>query len=144
MDSIRKYLRPPMLEVGFLVLMLILSYTALFIISLGAETPEGGMSTMQIGFISLGFFILSFTIAIIAVIAGIGGGVLFTPIMLAFTSVDSLIVRATGLVVAMFSGLVSTGPFMRKGLANLRVSVLLAASRPHTLRANSTTAACIP
>lgn len=128
MDSIRKYLRPPMLEVGFLVLMLILSYTALFIISMGTETPEGGMSTMQMGFISLGFFILSFTIAIIAVIAGIGGGVLFTPIMLAFTSVDSLIVRATGLVVAMFSGLVSTGPFMRKGLANLRVSVLLAAS----------------
>lgn len=117
-----------MAEISTMVLVLIISYAALFLISAGAETPQGGMSTMQIGVISLGFFLLSFGIAIIAVIAGIGGGVLFTPIMLAFTSVDSLIVRATGLIVAMFSGLVSTGPFMRSGLANLRVSVLLAAS----------------
>lgn len=128
MDKIRRFFRPPMMEVSVMVLTLIVSYAAIFLISIGAETPAGGMSTMQIGVISLGFFLLSFAIAIIAVIAGIGGGVLFTPIMLAFTSVDSLIVRATGLIVAMFSGLVSTGPFMRTGLANLRVSVLLAAS----------------
>ncbi|MFC1994573.1 sulfite exporter TauE/SafE family protein [Chloroflexota bacterium] len=44
--------------------------------------------------------------------------------MLAFTPVDSLIVRATGLIVAMFSGLVSTGPFMRRGLANLKLCLL--------------------
>jgi hypothetical protein len=48
--------------------------------------------------------------------------------MLAFTSVDSLIVRATGLIVAMFSGLVSTGPFMRGGLANLRICIFCAAA----------------
>lgn len=64
----------------------------------------------------------------VAVIGGIGGGVLFTPFMLAFTSVDSLIVRATGLIVAMFSGLVSTGPFMRGGLANLKISIYCAAA----------------
>lgn len=128
MATIRRFFRPPMMEVSVMVLTLIVSYAAIFLISIGAETPAGGMSTMQIGLVSLGFFLLSFAIAIIAVIAGIGGGVLFTPIMLAFTSVDSLIVRATGLIVAMFSGLVSTGPFMRSGLANLRVSVLLAAS----------------
>lgn len=51
---------------------------------------------------------------------------MFTPFMLAFTSVDSLIVRATGLIVAMFSGLVSTGPFMRRGLANLRICIFSA------------------
>jgi uncharacterized membrane protein YfcA len=44
--------------------------------------------------------------------------------MLAFTGVDTLIVRATGLIVAMFSGLVSTGPFMRRGLANLKICLL--------------------
>jgi uncharacterized membrane protein YfcA len=43
--------------------------------------------------------------------------------MLAFTPVDSLIVRGTGLIVAMFSGLVSTGPFMKSGLANLKLSM---------------------
>jgi len=75
-----------------------------------------------------GFFLLSFAIALVAVIGGIGGGVLFTPFMLAFTSVDSLIVRATGLIVAMFSGLVSTGPFMRGGLANLKICILCAAA----------------
>ena len=55
-------------------------------------------------------FLLSVLIAVIAVIAGVGGGVIFTPILLAFTSIDTLIIRSTGLVVAMFSGLVSTGP----------------------------------
>ena len=57
----------------------------------------------------------------IAVIAGVGGGVIFTPILLAFTSIDTLIIRSTGLVVAMFSGLVSTGPLMRKGLADVKL-----------------------
>ncbi len=72
----------------------------------------------------IGFFLLSFVIALVAVMAGIGGGMIFTPIMLAFTPVDTVIVRATGLIVAMFSGLVSTGPFMRRGLSNLRISIL--------------------
>ncbi|MGD2126819.1 MAG: sulfite exporter TauE/SafE family protein [Desulfobacteraceae bacterium] len=68
-----------------------------------------------------GSFVLSTAIAILAVIAGIGGGVLFTPVVLAFTSIDTLIVRATGLVVAMFSGLISSGPFMKKGLSDVRL-----------------------
>jgi len=69
----------------------------------------------------VGSFLMSFVIAIVAVIGGVGGGVLFTPVMLGFTSMDSLLVRSTGLVVAMFSGLVSSGPFMRKGLADIRI-----------------------
>ncbi|RMD70056.1 MAG: sulfite exporter TauE/SafE family protein [Gammaproteobacteria bacterium] len=66
-------------------------------------------------------FILSTIIAVVAVLGGVGGGVIFTPIMLGFTSVDSLLIRSTGLVVAMFSGLVSSGPFMRRGLADIRL-----------------------
>ena len=42
-------------------------------------------------------FLLSLFIAIIAVLGGVGGGVIFTPIMLGFTSVDTLLVRSTGL-----------------------------------------------
>ncbi|NIR59442.1 MAG: sulfite exporter TauE/SafE family protein [Gammaproteobacteria bacterium] len=71
--------------------------------------------------IVVGSFLLSTAIAIVAVLGGVGGGVLFTPIMLGFTSVDTLLVRSTGLVVAMFSGLVSSGPFMRRGLADIRL-----------------------
>ena len=69
-------------------------------------------------------FLCSILIAVIAVIAGVGGGVIFTPILLAFTSIDTLIIRSTGLVVAMFSGLVSTGPLMRKGLADVKLVFL--------------------
>ena len=69
----------------------------------------------------VGSFLMSLVIAIVAVIGGVGGGVLYTPVMLGFTSIDSLMVRSTGLVVAMFSGLVSSGPFMRKGLADIRI-----------------------
>jgi uncharacterized membrane protein YfcA len=129
MEKVRTLLKPPTLEITLLVSALLVAYGAIFISSIGAEPPpEGAMSAMMIGFVSMIFFLLSVGIAIISVISGIGGGVLFTPIMLAFTSVDSLIVRATGLIVAMFSGLIATGPFMRSGLANLKVSVLLAAS----------------
>ena len=88
-----------------------------------AQTDMESLSLNSVYLFGLGFFVLSFAIASVAVMAGIGGGVLFTPIMLAFTPVDSLIVRGTGLVVAMFSGLVSSGPFMKSGLGNLKLSL---------------------
>ena len=79
------------------------------------------LSSMQMWAIVAGSFVASTAVAVVAVIAGIGGGVLFTPLVMAFTSMDTLIVRATGLVVAMFSGLISTGPFMRKGLSDIKI-----------------------
>ena len=123
-----KYLRSPWLEVIVMLSVLTISYIGLALITWGAEVPPGGMSGKAIWGWLFGFFFLSFAIALVAVIGGIGGGVLFTPFMLAFTSVDSLIIRATGLIVAMFSGLVSTGPFMRRGLANLRICIFCAAA----------------
>jgi len=122
--SNNRLLRSPWLEISIMVAALGLSYIALGLISTTVETPADGMSASTITLLLLGFFILSFVIALVAVLAGIGGGLIFTPIMLAFTSVDTLIVRATGLIVAMFSGLISTGPFMRRGLANLKICLL--------------------
>jgi len=119
-----RFLRSPWLEIGIMVAVLVLSYIALGMITTGVETPADGMSASTITLLLLGFFILSFVIAIVAVMAGIGGGLIFTPILLAFTPIDTLIVRATGLIVAMFSGLIATGPFMRRGLANLRICLL--------------------
>ena len=124
----KKLVKSPWLELIVMCLVVVLSYVALMLISRGAETPPGGMSLNNISLLTFGFFLLSFAIATIAVMAGIGGGVLFTPLMLAFTPVDSLIVRGTGLIVAMFSGLVSTGPFMKQGLANLRICIFCAAA----------------
>jgi len=121
-----KLLKSPMLESGIMIVVLVLSYGAMALISTGIETPAEGMSAFTILGIILGCFLLSFAIALIAVIAGIGGGVIFTPIMLAFTPINSVIIRGTGLIVAMFSGLISTGPFMRNGLANLKLVILCA------------------
>ncbi len=123
-----KLLKSPWLEINLMVFVLIITYIAMAFLSWGAETPEGAMSGEAIWGWIFGFFLLSFAIALVAVIGGIGGGVLFTPFMLAFTSVDSLIVRATGLIVAMFSGLISTGPFMKGGLANVKICILCAAA----------------
>jgi len=114
----------PWLEMWLMVAVITISYISMVWISAGIETPAGGMSASVIVGLLVGFFLLSFAIAIVAVMAGIGGGLIFTPIMLAFTPVDTLIIRATGLIVAMFSGLVSTGLFMRRGLANLKVCLL--------------------
>lgn len=123
-----RFFKSPWLEINVMLLVLILSYIALALFAMGTETEPGIMSGTAIWGWLFGFFFLSFAIAMVAVIGGIGGGVLFTPFMLAFTPVDSLIVRATGLIVAMFSGLVSTGPFMRGGLANLRICIFCAAA----------------
>lgn len=120
-----KFLKSPFLEVFIMIGLMVITYVGMLLFSLGTETPEGGMSAMSILMVLIGFFLLSYAIAVVAVIGGIGGGVIFTPIMLAFTTVDSLIVRATGLIVAMFSGLVSSGPFMRQGLANLKICITL-------------------
>jgi uncharacterized membrane protein YfcA len=121
-----KMFKSPYLETILMLIVIAVSYIAMGMISTGVETPPGQISAGSITLFLLGFFLLSFVIALVAVVAGIGGGVLFTPIMLAFTPVDSLIVRATGLVVAMFSGLISTGIFMRQGLANMRICVFSA------------------
>ena len=132
--------KSPWLEANVMLLVGILCFTGIALVSIGDEVPAGAMSGGAIFSWLLGFFLLSFVIAMVAVIGGIGGGVLFTPFMLAFTQVDSLIVRATGLIVAMFSGLVSTGPFMRRGLATARQPSLFDArngiqeqgTRPHS------------
>ena len=95
-------------------------FLEIFVVSNPLESLFG-LSGVDLIFIS---FFISFLIAIISVIAGVGGGVIFTPIMLAFTSIDTLIIRSTGLVVAMFSGLIASGPFMRKGLADIKLVFL--------------------
>jgi len=121
----RILLKSPWIELMAMTLIMVLCFVGLAIVVGTSETPVGGMPGWTIFSWLLGFFIISTAIALVAVIGGIGGGVLFTPFMLAFTPVDSLVIRGTGLIVAMFSGLISTGPFMRSGLANMRICVFL-------------------
>lgn len=106
-------------ELSILILLLVGGYIVMAVFSKVQGTQI--LDPFSMWLIIVGSFLISTAIAIIAVIAGIGGGVIFTPIMLGFTSMDSLVIRATGLVVAMFGGLISSGPFMKSRLANLRI-----------------------
>ena len=106
-------------ELTVLVFLTIAAYAVMGIFSQITGTEV--LTPLAAWGIVVGSFVLSFFVAVIAVLGGVGGGVIFTPVMLGFTSVDTLLVRSTGLVVAMFSGLVSSGPFMRKGLADIRL-----------------------
>ncbi len=70
---------------------------------------------------ALTFFAICLIIGIIAPIAGVGGGVMFTPVMMGFTPIDSYVIRATGLLIAMSNALISARRYLARGLANLKV-----------------------
>ncbi|MFC2000858.1 sulfite exporter TauE/SafE family protein [Chloroflexota bacterium] len=108
-------------ELTILLLFIAAAYVVMGVFSKVEGTDV--MSSSSVWLVVVGSFIVSTAIAVFAVLAGIGGGVIFTPLMMGFTSIDTLVIRSTGLVVAMFSGLISTGPFMRKGLCNVKLIV---------------------
>jgi uncharacterized membrane protein YfcA len=80
---------------------------------------------------SLILFGVTTLIGVVAVLGGTGGGVLFTPLMMGFTPINSYIIRATGLFVALSGSLIAARPFLRKGLANIKL--LLFAAVPYTI-----------
>jgi hypothetical protein len=74
----------------------------------------------------LALFAVTFVLGIIAVLAGVGGGVLFVPIVGGFFPFHLDFVRGTGLLLAL-SGALSAGPaLLRGGLASLRLALPLA------------------
>jgi len=77
------------------------------------------------------FLAISIVIGMIAVLGGVGGGVVFTPLMMGFTPIDSFIIRGTGLLVAMAGSLIAARPFLNRGLANIRL--LLLAGVPYAI-----------
>ena len=74
----------------------------------------------------LALFVVCFLLGMIAVPAGIGGGVLFVPIVSGFFPFHLDFVRGAGLLVAL-SGALAAGPgLLRAGLADLRLGLPLA------------------
>jgi len=70
---------------------------------------------------SLILFVFCFALGIVAVMAGIGGGVLYVPLVASFFPFHIDFVRATGLLMAL-SGALAAGPgLLRRGLTNLRL-----------------------
>jgi hypothetical protein len=73
-------------------------------------------------------FVVSFAIGVVAVVAGVGGGVLFVPIVASFFPFHLDFVRGAGLLFAL-AGTLAAGPtLLHNGMASLRLAVPLALS----------------
>lgn len=72
-------------------------------------------------------FALSFGIGVVGTLAGVGGGVLFTPIMLGFTNLHPDLVRATGLAIACYSSIMAGVTFFKQRIAPFRFILLVSA-----------------
>ena len=75
---------------------------------------------------TLALFVVCFFLGIIAVPAGVGGGVLFVPLVSGFFPFHLDYVRGAGLLVALSSALAAGPSLLRAGLANMRVALPLA------------------
>src|SRR5258706_12596819 len=71
-------------------------------------------------------FVVCFLLGIIAVPAGVGGGVLFVPIVVGFFPFHLDFVRGAGLLVALSGALAAAPRLLEGGLANLRLALPLA------------------
>jgi len=96
---------------------------------------SGEMHTQCSGFPDVDPFVLFVSLAVIcffiglfASMGGVGGGVVFTPLFMGFTDMDSYVVRTTGLFIALCGALVAAPAFLRRGIANFRL--VLAAALP--------------
>lgn len=74
----------------------------------------------------LALFAVTFAMGIVAVLAGVGGGVLFVPIIGAFFPFHLDFVRAAGLLIALTSALSAAPSLLIHGLASLRLAMPLA------------------
>ena len=71
----------------------------------------------------LALFAVTFALGIVAVLAGVGGGVLFVPIVSGFFPFHLDFVRGAGLLLAL-CGALSAGPaLLRSGMASLRLAL---------------------
>jgi uncharacterized membrane protein YfcA len=74
----------------------------------------------------LALFFACFALGIVAVLAGVGGGVLFVPIVGSFFPFHLDFVRGTGILLALAAALAASPRLLRDGLASLRLAMPLA------------------
>jgi uncharacterized membrane protein YfcA len=74
----------------------------------------------------LALFVVTFLLGVVAVLGGVGGGVLFVPIIGGFFPFHLDFVRGAGLLVAL-AGALAAGPgLLKKGMADLRLALPVA------------------
>ncbi len=112
-----------LLKANAVVLWLALSFCAASAYAADAiPTP----TAMPWWVLPLGLFITSFLLGIVAVPSGVGGGVLFVPIVGGFFPFHLDFVRGAGLLVALASALAAGPSLLRGGLADLRLALPMA------------------
>jgi len=107
--------------------------TVVMFVSMAFVSPEalmaaqgGAKSALPWWAWPLILFVVTFFLGIVAVLGGVGGGVLFVPIVSGFFPFHIDFVRGAGLLVAL-SGALAAGPgLLKKGLADLRLCLPLA------------------
>ena len=75
---------------------------------------------------ALVLFVTAFLMGIVAVVGGIGGGVLFVPLVGGFFPLHLDFVRGAGLMLALCGALASGPGLLRSGLASLRLAIPIA------------------
>jgi len=87
---------------------------------------SGGEAAKPIWFWPVILFFFCFVLGIIAVLAGVGGGVLYVPLVSGFFPFGIDFVRGAGLMVAL-AGALAAGPgLLRRNLASLRLAIPVA------------------
>ena len=91
-----------------------------------SSTPAQTASSTPWWMWPLVLFVVTFVLGIIAVLGGVGGGVLFVPIIGGFFPFNLDFVRGAGLLVAL-AGALAAGPgLLKKGMADLRLALPVA------------------
>ena len=91
-----------------------------------AGAMEDGTTSLPWWAWPLILFVLTFVLGILAVLGGVGGGVLFVPIVSGFFPFHLDFVRGAGLLVAL-AGALAAGPgLLKKGMADLRLAIPVA------------------
>jgi hypothetical protein len=109
-----------------ILISIILTATAAFASPEATVTPAKEATQHAWWFWPLILFILTFVLGVFAVLAGVGGGVLYVPIVSGFLPFHLDFVRGAGLIVAL-AGALAAGPgLLRKGMADLRLAIPMA------------------
>ncbi|MEJ5228337.1 TSUP family transporter, partial [Thermodesulfovibrio sp.] len=113
------------MKIRYLILFLILTIP-LFATSVYADSMTPTDSSMPWWAWPLILFIVTFILGVLAVLGGVGGGVLFVPIVGGFFPFNMDFVRGAGLFVAL-AGALAAGPgLLKRGFADLRLAIPLA------------------
>jgi uncharacterized membrane protein YfcA len=94
--------------------------------STGAWAVGGDVAATAWWVWPLSLLVICFVLGMIAVPAGVGGGVLFVPIVSGFLPFHLDFVRGAGLLVALASAVAAAPGLLRAGLADLRLALPLA------------------